>query len=177
MALNHNIINKISEEYIEEKIREEEDKIYAYTLYWMNSMCLEESVFPQRDPYPTMIKAVKGELNIKIFNNEIDTLLSGFMLDNRNDKCIMACLDPSLKKNLDRNLDGDIVKIYHFYRVAEAIIYDNWRKKSSKHKEYIYQKIDEFMDNLIIGNSKSCGYYLFITNLNCTNFNCNFKSI
>ena len=135
--MNHNIMEKISIKYIEEKIRQEENKIYAYVL-----LDLAGEVYNQRgDMDPRIIKAnSKRDLYLKIFNQDIGILLEEFILRYASDLDITKYLDSDVNPMNPEELEYLVQLDQDFYDKI-------WREKI-KDDMYVEDKIYEFVDLL-----------------------------
>ncbi len=146
--MNHNIMEKISDKYIQQMIKEAEEQVYVYTFY--------DEELPTHNQYieATIVRARdKKELYLQIFDHEINVLLSYFLTNFCHDDSIISKYLP---------LKSDIFSNYYYEKPE---VYDEWIKTTHKDKEYIDQKIYEFMDLMVETYNYCNGQKLIIRKL------------
>ncbi len=126
--MNKNIFSTIIDKVNEQRIKDEEDKIYAYTICRnTGSPIYADIVERNRAILPSITKASSLEdLYLQIFYSNINILLTGFLLDNLQ--------NVNIKETLDLN---EYHRIAIFYSDAESNVYENWKMKAKNNQNYI----------------------------------------
>ncbi len=146
MNLNHNIINKISKKYIDQKIKEEESKFYAYIFFEYSHM--GESIRDKRSPaYPNIIKANSmDEVYLEIFDDKNEYLLPEFILNNKDDTIIMDTAVPKEDAEFKENEEDLKTYIYDCYYGSFAFAdIKIWKERAKSNQIYIDKKICDYM--------------------------------
>ncbi len=155
--INHNILDKISNKYVADRVREaikqEEDKTYAYIIFTMDSNGYDQAF----SMIPQIIKAEsKKELYVKIFNREIASLLGLFIMKNYHNSRIKKYLDTKIVSRIDSDFsdfnDGkdysDSDYFGDYYHRNEEYYDKNWREIIKNDQEYVEDIIYQYMNGL-----------------------------
>ncbi len=143
--MNQNILSKIIDKVKDQHIKDEEDKIYAYTVV--------ASIFPNRmgingaglqitrAKFPSITKASSLEdLYLQIFYSNMSILLTDFLLDNVQNVNIQETLE--LKVTLGTIYDTHAIHdIRTLYSHVESHVYENWKMKAKNNQDYINKLI------------------------------------
>ncbi len=140
--MNHNILNRISEKYIEQRIKENNDQIYAY---FFDSY---EDRIRMNKIHLNMVKAnSKKELYLKIFYDNFEEILLCFVYHNSDDLII---------KKIANNTSLDRYNIGYSNRLARSYYGDyrgitNWQNDIMDNKEYVENLIYKYIKDVIAG--------------------------
>ncbi len=140
--MNHNLVNKITEEYIADRInkaiKEHNDKIYVYTLHYN----LEKN-------YLNAIEAVKAnnekELLIKIFNKHMKFFIPCFFRHNID---IFKKYIPNIEKDIT---EKDITEFNHNWRCYINGISENY-------DNLVSYFVESFTDDDLVNNIEDMIY-------------------
>ncbi len=136
MALNHNIQNKITEEYIQQRIKEHNDKIYLYMVYDP-----EERAGNHSWKFKQIRADNKRDLLIQIFNNEYPSLAYYFFSENLKNPIFADFLDKYPHNN---NENDELYDICNDIEGEFQHDWDTWREKHPEVEDIIY----DFMVNI-----------------------------
>ncbi len=140
--MNHNILNKISETYVQNRLKEELDKLYVCLLIRDNDLIANWLDEDNEEFIPKMV-GFKNErdLFITIFYNYMDYLLGDFFYE--------EIKDPIIRKYLDIEFIGPHLDSYiaydSFYFVRKWEDCEKLKLEWSKDQEYIDNKIFKHM--------------------------------
>ncbi len=170
--MNHNIISTIIDKVNDQHIKDEEDKIYAYSVIWKLKKYIRTlpifSLITPLNKFPVITKVSSLEdLYFQIFYTNMDILLIDFILYNikNQDSSIEKYLEPEFNKN-------DPTIILKFCASAKSSIYEEWKIKIKNNEDYFTAKICEYIQYKIThqcnSNEFDCLYRVYTCTISIT---------
>ncbi len=153
MALNHNLQNKITEEYIQQRIKEHNDKIYLYIVYDINERA--GNLFWK---FKQIRADNKRELLIKIFDNEYPYLAYYFFNKNLKNPILADFFD--LIQPI-QPISNDNDELYEIVNDIEGEFQHDWGVCRDKHPE-----VEDLIYNFMINIDDYSDYTLHYEKLN-----------
>ncbi len=130
--MNKNILSTIIDKVNDQRIKDEEDKIYAYVIQESAATIYNTLIEMIRVRFPIITKASSlDDLYLQIFYSNLNILLFDFLLNNRQNVHIMQTLDQKC----------EVCNITRFYLGTEPNVYEKWKMKAKNNQDYINKLI------------------------------------